>query len=434
MMPDKILLKAPGGISRLIPRLLPPLCLCMITALLSACSEPVVSAYQQDMQQLQQNIAKLNAQLGLETDDKNSNENTEKEAANKNTANIPPPAIIQAPGQLLIKLSELYHKKAVLTGRYQDYQKLELLLNKMSGQLNNPPALRYAKANFNAGMHRFDNAISLLDSLPPQAQESTPVRALRLDIALQLGQYRQAESQLQALIADAPGWENLVRLAHYSLNTGEPDRARALYQQAGEMLSAKQLYQYAWVKLQQGLLELEQENYDLALAFYQTADRAYSGYWLIEEHIAEILTLTGKKQEAEGMYRALVSENPNPELKLALADLLLEQNGQTEEAEQLHNEAMAEFTLRQQMYPEAAAGHFVERLLTLEQTHPALLSSAQLNFNARPNADSKTLLAKSYLKLGQTKQAEQLYRQILSTPWRNPGIEELARGLEKTLE
>ncbi|WDE10220.1 tetratricopeptide repeat protein [Thalassomonas haliotis] len=429
----KITAKPAKAITGFIVRLFQAFMLGMLTILISACNDPVVSAYQQDMQQLQQNIAKLKAQLGLEFSNKNNSENEAAATADENgKENIPPPAITQVPGHLVIKLSELYHKKAALTGRYQDYQELELLLNHMSGQLNNPLALRYAKANFNAGMHRFEAATEQLDTLPPQVKASTPVRALRLDISLQLGQYQQAEAQLQALMADAPGWENRVRLAHYYLNTGKLSQARDLYQQAADMLSAKQLYQYAWVNLQQGLLELGQENYGEALTFYQTADRAYSGYWLIEEHIAEVLALMGEKQQAKDMYRELVSKNPNPELKLALAELLLEQDGQTEEAGQLRNEAMAEFNLRQQLYPEAAAGHFVERLLTLEQTHPALLSSAQLNFNARPNADSKALLAMSYLKLGQEVQARQLYEQILATPWRSPGIEELAQVLEQS--
>ena len=391
------------AITRFIPRQLPALLLAACTVwLLGACSEPIATDYQQDMQYLEQSIAKLSEQLGFA---EGKSEREKEPIAERNTAPVPA-AITATPGQLYIKLSELYHKKAVLTGQYQDYQKLELLLDNMSGQLNNPIALRYAKANFNAGMHRFERAIKLLSTLPPEVKASIPVRALLVDISLQLGKYPQAEKQLQTLIDDSPGWENKVRLAHYRLNTGKPLRARALYQQAADMLSAKQMYQYAWINLQQGLLELGQENYNQALNFYQIANRAYSGYWLIEEHIAEVLTLMGKKQQAKEMYRALVSKNPNPELKLALAALLLEQENKTAEAEQLRNEAMAEFNLRQALYPEAAAGHFVERLLTLEQTHPALLRSAQLNFNTRPNADSKALLARSYLKLGQKQQAQ----------------------------
>ena len=419
------------SIKALMSSLTPIFLLALLTCWLSACSQADISAYQQDMQDLQQSIADIEARLSSGESDTTSKDMAAKEPA---LANIPPEAISQAPRPLLIALSELYHKKAVLTGKYQDYQQLEHFLDKMSGQLNHPPELRYAKAKFYAGMHKFGEATRLLDSLPPELSESTPVRALRLDIALQQGKYQQAQTQLQTLIADAPDWENKIRLAHYTLNTGKVSRARALYQEAAEMLSAKQMYQYAWVNLQQGLLELDLANYDQALKFYQIADRAYSGYWLIEEHIAEVLALTGKTNQAKEMYRVLVRKNPNPELKLALADLLAEQKNSSEEAEQLRNEAMAEFNLRQQLYPEAAVGHFVERLLSLEQTHPELLSSARLNFNARPNADSKALLAKSYLKLGQTEQAEQLYRQILTTPWRNPGIEELAQGLDKTLE
>lgn len=341
----------------------------------------------------------------------------------------------QRPQSLYIRLAELHHKKAMLTKKDQDYQNLEGMLNQMAQQENNSLALQYAQANFNATMHRFNAATTLLKTLPVQLRERPEVMALTLDISLQMGRYPQAKKQLQTLIKKFPRWDNLARLAYYELNTGQVTQARAHYQQAANALSAKQMYQYAWINLQAGLLELSQENYQQALTHYKIADQAYSGYWLIEEHIAEVLALSGEKQQAIKIYRKLITSNPNPELKMALAELIKAQDPESEvsakETNQLRTAAIAEFSKRKQTYPEAAAGHFVELLLSLPQPHPDLLDSALLNHETRPNADSKALLARSYLKSGQQVKAQQLYSQILTTPWRNPRISQLAQELSQ---
>lgn len=361
---------------------------------LSGCIEQEPTDYQRDIQALDKGIAELSAQL------KTIHQGT-----------IPYIEISK-------KLIELYHNKANLTG---DYQYFENHLNQVAIDSSRSPFFLYAKSSFNATLHKYREAKQSISELPPEIKQLPHVQALTADISLQIGEYKKAEQILRFLAVNFPSWDNLTRLAYYELNTGQVELAKRLYKDAADRLSAKQMRQYAWINLQLGLLELSQKKYQKALEYYQTADRAYSGYWLIQEHMAEVLALMGKKKKAIALYRKVLSSTWTPELLLALAKLIPD----TQESKRLEFRAMSELEKKYVRYPEATAGHFIEHLLTLPTIHPKLLDYAKANHINRPNADAKILLAKSYLKFNQTDKAEELYDEALSTPWRNSALNQL---------
>ena len=102
---------------------------------------------------------------------------------------------------------------------------------------------------------------------------------------------------------------------------GELARADDLYARAEDELTAKEMRSYAWLELQRGLLDIAQGRHDEALAHYHRADRAYSGDWLVAEHIAEAMAAQGHYQEAAKLYESLVARVPKPELRQALGEL-----------------------------------------------------------------------------------------------------------------
>jgi tetratricopeptide (TPR) repeat protein len=168
---------------------------------------------------------------------------------------------------------------------------------------------------------------------------------------------------------------------------------------------------YAWVELQRGLLQFEEGHYDAALAHYRRADKAYSGYWLIEEHIAEVLGKLGKTKESIALYEAIVGRTHNPEYVNALARIA----GRAD----LYAEADRLNAARFALYPEAAIGHMIRDALARPLPRPDLVQLAQRNVALRPNAESKLLLARSYLKVGDRAAAAKLVDEIVkTTPWR----------------
>jgi hypothetical protein len=89
---------------------------------------------------------------------------------------------------------------------------------------------------------------------------------------------------------------------------------------------------------------------------YEAGNRLFPGWWLMEEHMAEILALQGKNAEAERWYRDLVERTGNPMLMNALAKVLLEQ-GKEAEAETWHDRAHSVQEDRARRFPEAASDH-----------------------------------------------------------------------------
>src|SRR5207302_7510635 len=118
---------------------------------------------------------------------------------------------------------------------------------------------------------------------------STPRgRALRADIDYQQGRYEEARKGYESLLRDDRAWDHLARLAYLESKLGNVEDAEALYVEAEDEITAKEMRAFAWVELQRGVLDLTHGRYEDAWAHYRQAGQAYSGYWLVDEHIAEL--------------------------------------------------------------------------------------------------------------------------------------------------
>src|SRR5262249_61925086 len=118
-----------------------------------------------------------------------------------------------------------------------------------------------------------------------------------------------------------PAWANLDSLAYWEAKFGDADLADGLDGQAQNEISVKEMRSFAWVELQRGLLDLNRGRYDGAMAHYQKAEKAYSGYWLVDEHMAELLGATRRFEAAASLYESVGARAPLPELHRRLGGL-----------------------------------------------------------------------------------------------------------------
>jgi tetratricopeptide (TPR) repeat protein len=165
------------------------------------------------------------------------------------------------------------------------------------------------------------------------------VQMLRADIALQEGRYSEAGRAFTAILDQRRSWETLARLAHLESLRGDAAAADRLFAQAEDELTAKQMRALAWLELQRGRLDLDHGRADEAEAHYRRAARAYSGFWLVEEHQAELLAVQGRFEEAAALYERLAARTRKPELQQALGDLYAFM-GEPERAEPWHERAL----------------------------------------------------------------------------------------------
>jgi len=311
------------------------------------------------------------------------------------------------------------YQRAALTGDFNDFRVAERAIEQAFAEVGPSADLLLLRANFNFKLHRLDAAENDLRGLDP---EMPGVEALRADLAFQRGRYDDARRGYGREIEIAGKWDDYARLAYLQSRSGDFAGAERSYAQAEEQISVKEMRSYAWVELQRGLLEYERGRYGEALAHYRRAERAYSGYWLIEEHIAEVLERLGKRREAIALYETIIARTHNPEYVNALARI----TGRGD----LYADADRLNAARFALYPEAAIGHVIRDALARPTARPDLVQLAAHNVALRPNAETKLLLARALLKVNDRAAAAKLVDEIVkTTPWRTAELEDLRRSL-----
>src|SRR5262249_28884206 len=144
------------------------------------------------------------------------------------------------------------------------------------------------RAQLHFKFHRLDGVRNDLERVVDRA-DSSVFRALKADLAFQEGRYEEARRGDEDAGRRHPTGDNLARLASFRAQTGDAEGADRLYAEAEEEITAKEMRSFAWVELQRGLLDLGRGRLSEAAAHYERAGRAYSGYWLVDEHSAELL-------------------------------------------------------------------------------------------------------------------------------------------------
>ena len=320
-------------------------------------------------------------------------------------------------GDTLIPLEivSLYQERARLTGSYDDYAKAEALLASL-GEETKPSASRcLARARLHYTLHRLKSARAALDSCPATA-EPTETAALRADLALYSGGYREAEATYRALVNQSGLTQQYVRLALFKKWMGAPGEAAAFLEAAEKRYQGGSPTMMAWLKLQRGLVALDCGRLDEALAMYRLASDALEGWWLVDEHIAEVLQLNGKTAEAKKIYEGVVDRTRAPEFMDALA-AIERKEGNLDKAQTLKKQARAVYEQRLIAFPDAAAGHALDHFLQDEADSQLALALAQKNFATRPYGESAIALAKAWMLAGKPDRAAALIDAQLAKGW-----------------
>lgn len=317
------------------------------------------------------------------------------------------------------RLAGQYLGRARLSGNYDDYAKAEAAVDdafKVAPAGAGPHLTRVA---LNFTLHRLDRVAADLERVAKYAIKTpTDQRALRelgAELAFQQGRYADARTGFEAALAAEPhDVTNLARLALLRWKTGDFAGAEDLYGKAlGEHPGGEP---EAWLHLQLGLMDLERGRYDEALAHYRDGAALIAGYWLLDEHIAEILTLQGKTDEALALYADIIARTDNPEFMDAVAGIH-RAAGRNDAAAPLLARADKIYEAQLARFPEAAYGHALEHFLEFGADPKRTVTLAEANHRTRPNAEAKISLAHAYLKAGNKAAARTTIDEALATPW-----------------
>jgi len=323
------------------------------------------------------------------------------------------------------KVASLYLARARLSGDYDDYGRAEEAIAtafEVSSHEDFGPFMVRARLNYT--LHRLDRVdedFALASKVPTRESRILFQRELfAANLAFLRGQYPEALTKLEAAVERQATLSSLASLALYHWKSADFDEAEALYLRALEAHEGDATEPLAWVHLQLGLMDLDRGRWDDARVHYREGEALISGYWLIEEHIAEILTLKGETEQAKTIYRAIIERTNNPEFMDAMAGIH-EAAGETEEAAAWVAKARERYDAQLLRFPEAAYGHALGHFLDHGDPIRAV-ELAEKNHALRPNADAKRLLADAYLLAGRVDDAKRMIEQALATPMRSADL------------
>lgn len=319
-------------------------------------------------------------------------------------------------------VASLHLQRARLSGSYDDYAAAEEALR---AAFDLPQAMGpyLVRARLNFSLHRLDRIDADLDKAAARPglgrTDETAGALLRANLAFQRGQYDDAKRRLEAELARDRSLPALSSMAYYHWKATEFEQAEALYKEALAAYRGSAAEPAAWIHLQLGLMDLDRGRLDEALQHYRQAEARLQGYWLVEEHIAEILVRQGHFAKAEAMYLDIVERTDNPEFMDALAELYASEPAK---AAEWVARARTRYDQQLEQFPEAAYGHALEHWLAHEPDHAKVVRMAEKNHALRPNVDAQRLLAEAQLRAGHNDDALKTVQAMLATPMRSADI------------
>ncbi|MBV8131513.1 MAG: hypothetical protein JO282_03235 [Alphaproteobacteria bacterium] len=232
----------------------------------------------------------------------------------------------------IIALSRAHGPEAITRRVYRLYQKVSIAgdlvaltavgraIDDAITLLSNPSDLYLLKAHAAFKLHKLADVHAALLAVS-SVYDSDEGRLIRADLDFQHGRYQPAESGYVDVLGYERSWGALARLAHLRGKMGNAPGADCLYEEAEDQLTAKEMRAYAWLEVQRGFLDFAHGRREEARLHYRRADAAYPGYWLVEEHVAELLGAEGRYEEAAGMFERIASTVNRPDLEQAIGEL-----------------------------------------------------------------------------------------------------------------
>jgi tetratricopeptide (TPR) repeat protein len=207
--------------------------------------------------------------------------------------------------------------------------------------LKHPGDLYLMKANLAFKLHRLADVRSAVGALPTVCS-SPEGKLICADLLFQHGWLAKAQEHYLAALKVDRSWSALAHLAYFYGKTGDPASADRLYAEAEQELTAKEMRSFAWLEVQRGFLAFTQGAYSRAHSHYDCAAAAYSGYWLVDEYVAELLGAEGGYRRAVQILERILATARRPELAQAVGELY-ELAGETATAQRWHERALADY-------------------------------------------------------------------------------------------
>ena len=324
--------------------------------------------------------------------------------------------------------AQAYLEMARLNGKPSLYSRAKRLLD-LADTYTKPGSLpRLARIEYMMAMHAFRDGLKLIDVLLRKPGLLQTMRRGLLnqkgDAHFQLGQYEDALAAWTQADKMKSSMSSLARLAYYYRSTGNVPRATKLLDECMKLPIQRYGRRWAWLLIQRGLMEFDHGRTKAAIPYYKRAVRAFPGWYLSLEHLAEALADQGEYDKALKIYKRVLKSNKDPAFIDAVAGVY-EAKKMDAKAKKWSLRAQKAYAERLAQYPQLTTGHALDYFLEkgkLETT----LKLAQANFDQRPSGEATIKLIQARLGMGHLTDAHILIEKLLKTPYSTPEVHGVA--------
>jgi tetratricopeptide (TPR) repeat protein len=316
------------------------------------------------------------------------------------------------PERLTRHVYRLY-QKASISGDLAALTAVILTIDDTIKLLSNSGDLCLLKAYSAFKLHKLADVEAALRTVP-SVHDSDEGRLIRADLDLQHGHYQSAESGYVDVLQRERSWGALARLAHFRGKMGNISGADSLFEEAQDELTAKEMRAYAWLEVQRGFLDFVHGQHGAARLHYERADAAYPGYWLVEEHIAEVIGAEGRYPEAVEILDRVVSTVDRPDLAQAIAELC-ELAGQNEPALYWKERALSGYLQSAQRGEVHYYHHLADYYSDVVENGAAAVKWARKDLRLRENYAAQAALAWALYRAGRFNEAVRWIERALAS-------------------
>lgn len=284
--------------------------------------------------------------------------------------------------------------RAEATGNAADYDRALKEIDTADGL--DPDSLRLiqARAIILFSRHRFQETKIIAERGLQRDPDNADLLGLAGDGALESGDLETAEKHYRHLVETSPkvsgAW---ARMSHLEEVRGNLEEAASLMEKSIDASYPKPLGNtgIAWTRSILGEIQAKRGNLDEARRQYNWALNKVPDYPLALEFSADLEQWQGHPDEAEKIYRKLLSTKADPKWQASLATLL-EKRGAKDEAAQLRAEA-------RKFYEQTVDGGnegYLRPLATLELAEHHYQRAAELaerDLALRPTTESRAIYA-----------------------------------------
>ncbi|MFY9658903.1 MAG: hypothetical protein WAK01_20360 [Methylocystis sp.] len=305
------------------------------------------------------------------------------------------------------------YQKAAVAGDLKELMAVDGVLDRAIARLADAADFYLLKANLAFKLHRLDGVRTAL-AAASSVRESREARMLAADLAFQEGRYHSARMGYEQLLEEERSWDGLARLAHFLFKMGDARGTEQLYEEAQGSLTAKQMRPFAWLETQRGLMDFQRGRLAEAERRYSAADKAYPGYWLVQEHIAELWGAQGRYVDAIALLTSILKTVDRPDLEQALGELC-ELAGRAEQAAAWKAKALAAYLRSAQAGETHYYHHLVDYYADVAEEGDAATYWATKDVELRENFSTQSALAWALYRAGRLNEAVQWMDRALNS-------------------